>query len=166
LLENFLKDVKNQEIPADRLILNGDVFDSWDFRRLRKRHWHVLSLIRKMSDAVHVVWVAGNHDGPAEMISQLLGVQVVNAYTLTSGERTIYFHHGHRYDRFIDKHPYLTWWADRIYWVLQKMDPSFRLARNAKQASKTFMRNSTIIEAKSIEFAAKRQFDAVCCGHT
>ncbi len=166
LLESFLRDVRSEEIKADHLILNGDVFDSWDFRRLKKRHWRVLSLLRKMSDQIRVVWVAGNHDGPAELISQLIGVDVVNAFALLSGERSIYFHHGHRYDSFIDAHPYLTWWADRIYWLLQKLDPSFRLARNAKQASKTFMRNSEIIEEKSREFALRHRHDVVCCGHT
>jgi UDP-2,3-diacylglucosamine pyrophosphatase LpxH len=166
LLESFLRDVKCQDIKTDQLVLNGDVFDSWDFRRLKKRHWRVLSLLRKMSDNIRVVWVAGNHDGPAELISQLIGVEVVNAYYLISGGRSIYFHHGHRYDTFIDAHPYLTWWADRIYWVLQKLDPSFRLARNAKQASKTFMRNSAIIEEKSRDYAKRHQHHAVCCGHT
>ena len=166
LLESFLKDIRRQIIKTDQLILNGDVFDSWDFRRLRKRHWHVLSLLRKMSDELRVVWVAGNHDGPAELVSHLLGIEVLNSYSLVSGGRSIYFHHGHRYDSFIDAHPYLTWCADRIYWALQKLDPSFTLARNAKQASKTFMRNAEIIEGKSKEFALKNRHDVVCCGHT
>lgn len=166
LLESFLKDIKHQNIKTNELILNGDVFDSWDFRRLKKHHWHVLSLLRKMSDEVKVTWVAGNHDGPAELVSNLLGIEVVNAYSLISGGRSIYFHHGHRYDTFIDKHPFLTWCGDQIYWLLQKIDPSFTLARNAKQASKTFMRNSDIIEGKSKAYALKHHHDAVCSGHT
>src|SRR5262249_58850582 len=64
------------DLPTARLILNGDVFDSIDFRRLHKSHWKVLSLIRKLSDTVEIVWLAGNHDGSAEVISHLLGVTV------------------------------------------------------------------------------------------
>ena len=57
----------------ERLILNGDVFDSIDFRRLKKSHWKVLSLLRKLSDELEIIWLCGNHDGSAEVVSHLLG---------------------------------------------------------------------------------------------
>lgn len=136
LLESFLKDINHGNIQTNELILNGDVFDSWDFRRLRKHHWHVLSLLRKLSDHVHVTWVGGNHDGPAELISHLLGVDVVEDYTLLSGGKYIYIHHGHRYDKFISDHPILTWCGDLIYWILQKIDPTFTLCKEPNTAVK------------------------------
>ena len=52
------------------------MFDSIDFRRLSKNHWKVLSLIRKLSDQIDIIWLYGNHDGSAEIISHLLGVTV------------------------------------------------------------------------------------------
>jgi UDP-2,3-diacylglucosamine pyrophosphatase LpxH len=46
-IEKFLSAIKDQELPTKELILNGDVFDSWDFRRLKKNHCTVpLSLSR------------------------------------------------------------------------------------------------------------------------
>src|SRR5947209_16201458 len=75
-LSRFLDGVLDGELPTHRLILNGDVFDSIDFRRLKKHHWRVLSLLRKLSDRVEVLWINGNHDGPAEVVSHLLGVEV------------------------------------------------------------------------------------------
>jgi UDP-2,3-diacylglucosamine pyrophosphatase LpxH len=141
-------------------------FDSIDFRRLKKKHWNVLSLIRKLSDHVHVVWVAGNHDGPCEIVSHLIGVDVADEYVVESDDKKILFHHGHRFDTFIDKHPIISSMADWFYRRLQNFDQSFRIAHRAKRASKTFLHNSEIIQARSLEYAVKHGFDAVCCGHT
>src|ERR1017187_1763539 len=102
LLEEFLGDINNGIIETKELILNGDVFDNFDFSRLKKRHWNVLSLIRKMSDEIKITVTLGNHDiGIIELVSCLLGVEVGNDYVLKSGEKTIYLHHGHKYDKFI-----------------------------------------------------------------
>ena len=70
----FLERIADGELRTARLILNGDVFDSIDFRRLNKNHWKVLSLIRKLSDHLEIIWLCGNHDGSAEIVSHLLGV--------------------------------------------------------------------------------------------
>src|SRR5580693_773708 len=117
-----LERIVDGEMPTRRLILNGDVFDSIDFRRLTKTHWKVLSLVRKLSDHVEVIWLAGNHDGDAEIISHLLGVTVMDEIVLESGDRRILILHGHKFDAFLDKHPILTWIADCLYGFLQWID--------------------------------------------
>jgi UDP-2,3-diacylglucosamine pyrophosphatase LpxH len=150
---------------AKELIINGDLFDSWDFRRLKKSHWKILSKIRKMSKTMHVVHIVGNHDGPAEIISHLLGTEVREEYIFESGGKKILCLHGHVFDTFIDKHPRLTKIADNIYRLLMKVDPSFDLARSIKRASKTFMRNSEKIEEQSVKYAKKLGCDIVCAGH-
>ncbi len=61
-LVRFLDQIKDDLLVTRELILNGDVFDSWDFRRLKKNHWKVLSIIRSLSDHVKIVWTSGNHD--------------------------------------------------------------------------------------------------------
>ena len=165
-LTYFLEDIHEGRTETASLILNGDVFDSIDFRRLKKNHWKVLSLIRKLSDRMEIVWINGNHDGPAEIISHLLGVEVRDEMVLESGGRRILFHHGHRFDKFIDDHKILTAIGDFIYRMLQWVDSSHTFARAAKAKSKTFLRCAAIIEAKSIEYARKLDCDAVCCGHT
>lgn len=165
-LTRFLDDLHDGRTESRRLILNGDMFDSIDFRRLRKHHWKVLSLIRKLSDTIEIVWITGNHDGPAEIVSHLLGVEVRDELILESGGRRILLHHGHRFDRFLDDHPILTAIGDLTYRVLQKLDSSHTFARAAKQKSKTFLRCTAKIEAESVEYARKLGCDAVCCGHT
>ncbi len=163
---DFLERVRSGEIATNRLILNGDVFDSIDMRRLKKKHWKVLSLIRKLSDEIDVLWLCGNHDGPMEFISQLLGVTMKDEHVFESGGRRILIFHGHIFDEFLDKHPILTWVADRIYGLLQKIDRSHSLAKFAKRGSKTFLRCAKKIMNGAIEKARKMDCTAVCCGHT
>ena len=165
-LTHLLEQVQDGDISTRRIILNGDVFDSIDFRRLNKHHWKVLSLIRKLSDHVEITWINGNHDGPAEIVSHLLGVEVRDEFILESGGRRILFLHGHRFDEFIDDHPILTAIADRIYRLLQKIDRSHSFAKFAKRSSKTFLRCALQIETRSLEYARKHDCAAVCCGHT
>src|ERR1700722_2756262 len=103
-LVRLLDRIADGELRTRRLILNGDVFDSIDFRRLNKHHWKVLSLIRRLSDKLEITWLCGNHDGSAEIISHLLGVTVMDEFVLESASRRILILHGHRFDNFIDKH--------------------------------------------------------------
>ncbi len=165
-LTRFLEAIQDGETPTARLILNGDVFDSIDFRRLQKHHWKALSLLRKLTKHTEVIWLVGNHDGPAEIISALLGITIRDDYILASGGRRILFLHGHIFDEFLDRHPLLCNIADSFYRLLQRMDASHTLAKLAKKRSKTFLRSTQKVQARSLSRAKKLNCDAVCCGHT
>lgn len=162
----FLDRLHSGDIATSELILNGDVFDSWDFRRLKKSHWKVLSLLRRLSDKIHITWINGNHDGPADIVSHLLGLDVADRYVFQSGDKQILAIHGHQFDEFIVNRPILTWIGDISFLLLQRLDPSFALARQAKRASKTFLRCSELIQERATAFARRMGCDVVCCGHT
>lgn len=162
LLERLL----HGEILAHRLIINGDMFDSIDFRRLKKTHWKILSLIRHLSDKMQVVWIAGNHDGAAEIVSHLLGVEVVEEFTFSSGGRKILVVHGHVFDDFIGEHPILTMCADAVYFMLQRLDKTHQVARLAKQHSKVFVRCIEKIERGAVDMARRKGCEVAVCGHT
>jgi UDP-2,3-diacylglucosamine pyrophosphatase LpxH len=165
-LGRLLEDLAEDRMTTAKLILNGDVFDSIDFRRLNKHHWRVLSLLRKLSDRIDIIWLCGNHDGSAEVISHLLGVTVKEEYVLVSGRERILILHGHVFDEFLDAHPVLTWLGDCVYWLLQWIDRTHYFAKLAKRNSETFLRCAQKIEEKSVEYARRKQCTAVCCGHT
>jgi UDP-2,3-diacylglucosamine pyrophosphatase LpxH len=162
----FLTEINKGVRSTLRLIINGDAFESWDFRRLKKFHWKVLGELRSLSDHVEVIWVEGNHDGPAEIISHLLGIQVVSQFVLRSGNKTILILHGHQFDKFISDHPIITIITDFLYGLLQKMDRSLWAARMVKRASKTYLRCAMLIRDRAIVYAEKTKCDIVCCGHT
>ncbi len=165
-LVSLLEKILSGEIETAHLVLNGDVFDSHDFRRLNKHHWKILNLLRKLSDRIHVVWICGNHDGPAEIISHLLGIDVFDEFVIESADQKILILHGHQFDRFIESRPILTGFADMIYRLLQRVDTSHTVARMAKHNSKTFLRCTEKIEKGALKRMAERGCDVVCCGHT
>lgn len=165
-LVEFLDRVHHGLIATKRLILNGDVFDSIDFRRLKKHHWKILSEIRKLSDHIQVTWINGNHDGPADVVSHLLGVECADEIVLTSGDKLVLILHGHRFDSFISKRPRLTKLADIAYNYLQRLDKSHTLARLIKRRSKTFLRATEKVRDGAVTYAATLGCNVVCCGHT
>ena len=162
----FLQDILHGRLQTRRLILNGDVFDSIDFRRLKKSHWKVLSLLRKLSDMISITWVSGNHDGPADDISDLLGVEVRNECVIRGQSRSILVLHGDIFDEFIEEHPQITWFADLLYRLLQHIDKTHRIARKAKRGSKIFLRCTEKLRERALEFAERRGMNVICCGHT
>jgi len=163
---DFLESVHSNHRRTKRLILNGDVFDSIDFRRLKKSHWKVLSLLRKLADDLEVTWVCGNHDGTAEIVSHLLGLDVVDEIVVPSGDKRVLFLHGHQFDQFIERHPFATRFADNLYRIMQRIDRSHRFAKMAKRRSKTFLRSTEKIRAGAVNRAKELGADVVCCGHT
>jgi UDP-2,3-diacylglucosamine pyrophosphatase LpxH len=118
-LIDFLRLIENDQILTKEIIINGDLFDSWDFRKLKGSHWKVLSSIRSLSKTKHIVWINGNHDGPAEIISHLIGVDFVEEYKIKSGDKNILILHGDIFDNFISKYPMFTKFADKIYRLIQ-----------------------------------------------
>jgi len=162
----FLERILDQEILTSRLILNGDIFDSLDFNRLDKHHWKVLSTIRKLSDKIDVSWLLGNHDGPASVVSHLLGVHVYNDYVFKSGDKKILVLHGHIFDDFITRFPIATAMADYVYKFLQWVDKTHYFAKMAKHGSKTFLRCAEQVKNRAIKYADKKLCSAVICGHT
>jgi UDP-2,3-diacylglucosamine pyrophosphatase LpxH len=153
-----------------RLILNGDVFDDLNFKRLRKEDWKFLSYIRKLSNpkrACEVIWVAGNHDGLAEPLSHLLGVKVYDEYIWESAGNRLMATHGHQFDTFLRQRVVISSIASWIYLWLQRADrESQRVSRWVKRTSKAWLRVSDKIARDAIEYAACRNVDVVFCGHT
>jgi UDP-2,3-diacylglucosamine pyrophosphatase LpxH len=162
----LLEQIGRGELPLSRLILNGDVFDSTDFRRLSKDHWRVLSLIGRLSQKVDIIWLCGNHDGSSPALAPLPGVTIKEDYILESGSQRILILHGHIFDDFLVNHPILTWLADCVYSFLQRIDRTHYFAKLAKHGSKTFLRCAKKIEDEAVELARRKDCTATCCGHT
>ena len=55
--EKILKFLQTIEFRTDHLIINGDLFDNWNFSRLSYNHWKILKTIRKASEKIHVTWI-------------------------------------------------------------------------------------------------------------
>ena len=93
LLEEFLTWAVEH---CHELVINGDIFDDLNFKRLTKRHFACLKVIRRNTDRddIRVVWVRGNHDGPAETISHIVGVDILDEYVYDNGDIQLLILHG------------------------------------------------------------------------
>jgi UDP-2,3-diacylglucosamine pyrophosphatase LpxH len=153
-----------------RLVLNGDVFEDLNFKRLRKEDWKFLSYIRKLSNpkrGVEVVWVAGNHDGIAQILTHLLGIPVFDEYRWEyDGEKYLAIH-GHQFDRFLAQNVVVSEAATIFYKFFQRIDSDEqRVSRWLKRRSKTWLRVSQKIATEALTYARRTGADIVFCGHT
>lgn len=160
-LIHFLENLPNSR----RLVLNGDILDSTQ-ARLTKKHWKLLSKIRSLSDRLEVVWVWGNHDGDAESVAHLLGVRYIPQYQFVSGVNKVCCVHGDIWDTFVGKYPRIVYVADWVYWIIQKVDPSYRLAKIVKRRSKMYLKCEERVWQNALLFGRAHHFDMICCGHT
>lgn len=161
-LYSFLSLIYNK---TNKLIINGDFFDNLDFRRLNKNHWKILSLLRRISKYIEIVWLRGNHDGDSEVISHLIGLDFKDEYLFNSGDKKILCLHGDKFDDFIYKYPTTTKIVDTLYRILQKIDKRF-LPQFLKNRSKTYLRCTENMIKSSREYALSKDINVVCLGHT
>ncbi len=164
LLESFL------EWAVDRtkeLVINGDIFDDLNFKRLTRRHFACLRVIRRNSDRedVRLVWMRGNHDGPADIISHIVGVEILDEYIYDNGQVRLLIIHGDQFDTVITRYGLLTEVACWLFYWVQKLAPH-RTARWIRRISKKWQRNSELIQASAIEYARGKGCRYVTCGHT
>ncbi len=164
LLEEFLIWAVNH---CRQLVINGDIFDDLNFKRLTKRHFACLKVIRRNSDRddFHLVWVRGNHDGPAGIVSHIVGVDILDEYIYDNGQVRLLILHGDQFDTFTTGYPLLTGLASGVFYYIQKTMPH-GAARWIRRISKRWQRNSQRVRDRAIDYARGRGFRFVTCGHT
>lgn len=158
-----------QSYSFKRLILNGDVFDNLNFKRLDTEAWDFLSYIRmisKPSRHVEVVWVAGNHDGVADMLSHLLGVQVLDEYKWSYNGVNYLAMHGHQFDKYVQRNVVMTEIATWAFNKLQKLSKTQDFSRWVKRKSKALLKISDKISDYALDYAKHAKVDVITCGHT
>ena len=127
------------------LVINGDIFDDLNFNRLSKRHFACLKIIRRNSDRddFRLVWVRGNHDGPADVVGHIVGVEILDEYVFRNGRLRLLILHGDQFDRFVNNYGWLTEIACGLFYYIQKWAPH-RAARYIRRVSKKWQRSSQL----------------------
>jgi UDP-2,3-diacylglucosamine pyrophosphatase LpxH len=164
LLEEFLPWAAEH---ARTLVINGDIFDDLNFKRLRRHHFACLKIIRRHSDRedFEVIWIRGNHDGPADIIGHIVGVDILDEYVYDNGAVRLLILHGDQFDRVVTEYPWLTAAACGAFHGIQKVFPH-RAARWIRRVSKKFQRNGPLVQRSAIEYARAQGCRYVTCGHT
>jgi UDP-2,3-diacylglucosamine pyrophosphatase LpxH len=164
LLEAFLEWAPSH---AKELVINGDIFDDLNFNRLKKAHFACLKSIRRNSDDPNfrLIWMRGNHDGPADIVSHIVGVEILDEYIYENDDIRLLIFHGDQFDTFITHYVWLTEIACGIFYFIQKWAPH-RASRWIRRVTKRWQRNSELIEQRAVEYAKSRKCKFVTCGHT
>jgi UDP-2,3-diacylglucosamine pyrophosphatase LpxH len=164
LLEDFLNWAADH---AKVLVINGDIFDDLNFKRLTRRHFACLRVIRRHSDRpdFRLIWMRGNHDGPADIVGHIVGVDVLDEYIYENGRVRLLILHGDQFDHFITRYKWMTSAACGLFYYIQKWMPH-RSSRWIRRISKKFQRNSQVVQGGAVELARTRGCDHVTCGHT
>jgi UDP-2,3-diacylglucosamine pyrophosphatase LpxH len=164
LLEEFLEWAPAH---AKELVINGDVFDDLNFNRLKKAHFACLRSIRRNSDRddFKVIWMRGNHDGSAEVVSHIVGVEILDECIFDNGQIRLLILHGDQFDTFVTHYVWLTDLACAIFYFIQKWAPH-RASRWIRRVTKKWQRNSERIRERAIEYAKGKKCKYVTCGHT
>lgn len=150
-----------------RLILNGDIFDSLNFKRLHTEHWALLTFVRKISKKSEVVWIIGNHDGRLLELSELLGVKMYRKYKWKSNGKNFLAIHGHQFDRLLNKNIILSGIAVSVYNIIQTIDTKNRIiSRWIKNTNKSWLRLSEEVARGALIYARLNKVDYIFCGHT
>jgi len=150
----------------DKLIINGDLLDSYNLHRLCKSQWKVLSELRKISKKKSCIFISGNHDKHCGIISVLLGFDFVQDHTEVINGKKIHFVHGDCFDSFIKSQPMITELASGVYYFLQKLDKKQIYTRKLKKLIKSWNNAAESLAKKACEWAYKMKYDALILGHT
>ena len=153
------------DIPFTTLIINGDLFDNHSFHRYTKKDWKILTRIRKLSKTHKVILVRGNHDGCAEFLAAITGMEFTKSYSFKVGERQMLCEHGDEYDHWIQSRPIATFILTGLYYWLQKLDKKNILTRRLKAWSKSWVRAKDIVSKKFLDKHG-REYDVIMAGHT
>ncbi len=148
-----------------RLILNGDIINGLNLKRLHTGHWQVLSRLRELSGECEVVWVHGNHDPDMNVLSKLLGMNVYNSYSWQEKGHKYLAIHGHQFDRFMHDNLILSLVAFAFYYVLKRFDSSDYFVSLFKSKNSAWKRNVRQVAKGAANYARLVGADTVFCGH-
>ena len=155
-----------EDSEYDKLIVCGDILDSYNIRRLCKKQWKVLSALRKISKTKECIFIKGNHDQHLETISALLGFDFKLEHIETINSKKFYFVHGDRWDYLIQLKPYLAEIGAAIYYFLQKIDKKQTYTRKLKKAIKTWRSSADKVMQRIANHGKDLGCNTVVFGHT
>jgi UDP-2,3-diacylglucosamine pyrophosphatase LpxH len=178
-LNKFLK-----SINCNKLILNGDIIDTFAIKKKDRLHPDCLKFFRiimkkMMKEDCEVIYIRGNHDDFLHHFVNL-GVRFKNfsireEYILNIDNKSYYITHGDIFDKHIPAFLYVigSWFYDLILWINRNYNhwrekrgkPYFSLAYEIKKNSK-FVTNFFQKFQKQLKAVAEaKHVDGVITGH-
>jgi UDP-2,3-diacylglucosamine pyrophosphatase LpxH len=184
-----IKDSKVRELitflidhPCQELIMNGDIIDGWRLQKTAKwkrKHTSFIKYLIKISSKTKIIYVRGNHDDFLEQMVPLGfgNLQVVNHYSLTSGEKRYYVIHGDVFDNITRYVVWISKFGASSYDILLAINRNYNRWRKKrglkyKSISKVVKKRVKFVtsiisnfEQKAVRLARNFGYDGIICGH-
>jgi len=176
-LHNYLK-----SIQPKTLILNGDIFDIWYFKKsyFPKEHFEVVRRIMKMAvTGTKVYYLTGNHDDVLRKFGEMsLGlVELRNKLVFQVDGRSHWVFHGDVFDASVQRARWLAKLGGEGYDLLIRINRMINTGRRlfglapvsfsarVKKGVKGAVKYIGDFEDVAIQIAAEKAYDCVICGH-
>lgn len=176
-LHQYLK-----SIEPSTLILNGDIFDIWYFKKhyFPKEHTEVVLRLLKMAvSGTKVYYLTGNHDDMLRKFGEMsFGlIHLRNKMLFQVNGRTHWVFHGDVFDASVQRARWLAKLGGEGYDWLIRINRGVNFIRNfigmppvsfaakVKKGVKGAVKRISDFEETAIQIAAEKGYDCVVCGH-
>ncbi len=176
-LLNYLKGIRPKA-----LVLNGDIFDIWYFKKsyFPKEHLEVVRRILKMAaEGTKVYYLTGNHDDLLRKFGEMTFglVHLRNKLVFQIDGKTHWVFHGDVFDASIQRARWLARLGSEGYDLLIRINrlinrtrglfgmPPVSFAARVKKSVKGAVKYISDFEDTAIQLAAEKGYDYVICGH-
>ena len=176
-LYNYLKSIEPRT-----LVLNGDIFDMWNFKKsfFPKEHMEVVRRLLKMAvNGTKVYYLTGNHDDVLRKFGEIsLGlIHLRNKLVFQVDGKTHWVFHGDVFDPSVQRAKWLAKLGGQGYDLLIRINRMINRARHlaglkpasfsarVKKGVKGAVRFIGDFEDIAIQMAAENGYDSVICGH-
>lgn len=169
-------------VKPKKLILNGDIFDIWQFRKryFPKSHLLVIKKILALAaKGTKVYYITGNHDEKLRRFSEtkMGNIYILDKLVLNLDGKKAWFFHGDVFDASIQHTKWIAklggWGYDLLILlnrfinaILVKMGrEKYSLSKKIKNSVKTAVKFISNFEKTASDLAIENEFDYVICGH-
>jgi len=169
-------------INPDKLILNGDIIDIWNFRKYYWPETHMLvikTILNMMASGTEVYYLTGNHDEIIRKISTLSVGQlhIKDKLKLQLNGGSCWIFHGDVFDVTMKHSKWLAKLGGIGYDLLIMLNQGinkllnlagyekYSLSKKIKNSVKQAVKFIEDFEQTAINLAIDNQYDYVICGH-
>lgn len=171
-----------RSIRPERMILNGDLLDIWQFSKsyFPKMHLNVIKeIIAMMESGVETYYITGNHDeAMRKFVDFHMGnLHIVNKALLELDEKKAWFFHGDVFDVTMQHSKWLAKLGANGYASLILLNrfvnfllkligrKKISLSKRIKQGVKNAIKSKNNFEQTAGDIAIDKGYDYVVCGH-
>lgn len=169
-------------IQPNKLILNGDIIDMWQFK---KRYWPkshnsvIKQLFKLLENGTEIFYITGNHDDRLRKHSGILlgGLNLVDSIELEIKGKKHLFLHGDIFDMVVQNNRWLSILGGYSYDILVLLNRVINhglaalgkgpmsFSKRIKNSVKGAVQFISNFEQTVINYAIDNEVDAIVCGH-